>query len=131
MIRMARTEVLDSMCKLIQQEFDSSQYDYLMFRGLETIERFLEFGASISRKEATNNKSLIKVKQKDVLKRIEKLKKSQVSDVSGPAFGILNKYFKEPILRKNLRLKRAIICFGNERHALFGLSKNEKKKLSI
>ncbi len=122
---MGRVGVFDCMCKLVNQ--DRSEKTFV----LELIKYFLASGTLMSRKEATNNKYLIKLKQKDVVNGIKKLKKSQDSEVSKEAFGILKGYLKEPILKKKLRLKRAIICFKNERHALFGIFQNKKKKLSV
>jgi len=127
-ISMSRAGVLDSMCKLIQQDLTD---EIVIDGGLMAIQNYLDFGARMSRKEATNDKHLIKVKQRSTLNRIKKLRRSQNSEVWKQAFGILNKYLKEPILRKKLRLKRAIICFRNERHSLFGLFQNRKKKLCV
>jgi len=66
-----------------------------------------------------------------IINRIKKLKGIEYFAVSTFAPEIFNKYLKRHVLRKKLRLKRAIICYRNERHSLFGLFLNKKKRLSI
>ncbi len=124
---MTRNRVFDCLCKTIQQSLS----DDIMVIGLEEIKNFLTFGALMARKEANNNKYMIKLKQKNVLKNMKKLKETQNSESSGLALKMWKKYLKGNILRKKLRLKRAIVCFGNERHSLYGLFQNKKKRLSV
>ena len=85
----------------------------------------------MSRKEATNNKYLIKLKHKGAINKIKQFRGSQNSDLCKMTLGIWKKYLKVQLLRRKLRLKRAIICFRNERHSLFGLFQNKKKRLSV
>jgi len=126
---MTRNGVFDCLCQLILQDLPDDQTVVLV---LEGIREFLIFGASTSRKEATNNKYLIKLKQGSIFNIIRKLlKESHDSESFELTFGTLNKYLKRHILRKKLRLKRMIVCFRNERHSLFGLFQNKKKKLCV
>jgi len=120
--------ILDHICRMIQQDLmDQDVID----AGVVIIFNLLRAGARICRKEATNNLFLIKVKQSCVLNGMKELKKRPNSGVPRKVYETLEKYSQETILRKKLRLKRAIICFRKERHSLFGLFQNEKKKLCI
>ncbi len=125
---MARNGILHCICQLIKRDMPDNQ---VILNVLKTMQIFLTLGALISRKEAANSKYLIKLKQKSVLYKIKKLKTRQNPEVSGLTLQILKKFFKEDLLKKKMKLKRAIICFRNERHALFGLFKNEKKRLCV
>jgi len=113
---------------LIQQDFPDNQ---VIIIGLKGLENYLEFGASMSRKQATNNKFLIKMKQNGAVKKIKESMESQEEEVSEVTLGIWDKYLKKQFLRRKFKLKKAILCFRNERHSLFGIFKNEKKRLDV
>ncbi len=85
----------------------------------------------MSRKQATNNKFLIKMKQNGAVKKIKESMESQEEEVSEVTLGIWDKYLKKQFLRRKFKLKKAILCFRNERHSLFGIFKNEKKRLDV
>jgi len=119
MISMTRNGVFDCLCELIKQNLPSLFVEL----GLRGIQNFLTFGALMSRKEATNNKYLVKLKQKNAVDRI----KIPDSEVSKLALAIRSRYLKEHLLKKKPRLKRAILCFRNERHSLYGLFQDKKK----
>ena len=123
---MGRNGVFDCLCKLFQEGlFDRRD---LLLSGILNL---LTSEVLMARKQAMNNKHLIKLKQKDVINKIKSLRASQDQQVSERAVKIWTRYLKGNLLRKNLRLKRTIICFRNERHSLFGLSQNKKKKLCV
>jgi len=125
---MTRNGVFDCLCKFMQQDTPD---DPTILVGLTGIRNLLTVAALMSMKQATNNKWLIRLKQRVVVKRIKNSKESQDSKVSELALEILNKYLRGRILKKKLKLKRAVICFRNERHSLFGLVQNKKKRLSV
>ena len=127
MISMSRNGVFDCLCQMIQQDLSND----VIVTGLKGLQNFLAYGAFMSQKEATNNKYLIKLKQKGIINKIKQLRGSQNSDVSGMNLGIWKKYLKVQLLRRKLRLKRTIICFRKERHSLFGLFQNQKKRLTV
>ena len=82
---MARSGVLDCLRKLIQQDqLDEIELELV----LKAIRSFLTSGALMSRKEATNNKFLITLKKKDVVKKIKKLKENQKPGIFEPAIEI-------------------------------------------
>jgi len=100
--------------------------------GLTGIKKFLAVTEMMSRKHASNNRCLIKLKQKKIVDRMEKSKKSWDLRVSKQALEILDKYLEGHLLKKKIRLKKMVVCFKNEkRHSFFGLFINKKKRLCI